>query len=66
MFGVQRFADPLRPKCCFRRLRMQAEEEDLDEIEREKAIVDKDDPAPPQERAHADKVRGPHRGNGKT
>lgn len=45
---------------------MEAEEEDLDEIEREKAIVDKDDPAPPQERAHADKVRGPHRGNGKT
>jgi len=45
---------------------MEAEEEDLDEIEREKAIVDKDDPAPPQERAHGDKVRGPHRGNGKT
>lgn len=45
---------------------MEAEEEDLDEIEREKAIVDKDDPAPPQERAHADRVRGPHRGNGKT
>jgi low affinity Fe/Cu permease len=45
---------------------MEAEEEDLDEIEREKAIVDKDDPAPPQERAHADRARSPHRGNGKT
>jgi low affinity Fe/Cu permease len=45
---------------------MDAEEEDLDEIEREKAIVDKDDPAPPSERAHDDKVRGRHRGNGKT
>lgn len=43
---------------------MEAEEEDLDEIEREKAIVDKDDPAPPRERAHADKARGAHRGNG--
>jgi hypothetical protein len=30
---------------------MDVEEEDLDEIEREKAIVDKDDPAPPKERA---------------
>jgi low affinity Fe/Cu permease len=30
---------------------MEAEEEDLDEIEREKAIVDQDDPAPPRERA---------------
>ena len=45
---------------------MDAEEEDLDEIEREKAIVDKDDPAPPRERAHGDKVREGHRGNGKT
>ena len=35
---------------------MEAEEEDLDEIEREKAIVDRDDPAPPEERAHADTV----------
>ncbi len=26
---------------------MEAEEEDLDEIEREKSIVDEDDPAPP-------------------
>ncbi len=46
---------------------MEAEEEDLDEIEREKAIVDKDDPAPPKEKAHEPKtVRQPHRGNGKT
>ena len=45
---------------------MEAEEEDLDEIEREKAIVDRDDPAPPKERAHGDKVREGHRGNGKT
>ena len=45
---------------------MEAEEEDLDEIEREKAIVDKDDPAPPRERAHAPKSRDGHRGNGKT
>ena len=44
---------------------MEAEEEDLDEIEREKAIVDKDDPAPPRERAHAPKVRDGQRGNGK-
>ena len=29
---------------------MEAEEEDLDEIEREKAIVDRADPAPPQHR----------------
>ena len=45
---------------------MEAEEEDLDEIEREKAIVDKDDPAPPRERAHAPRVRDGQRGNGKT
>jgi low affinity Fe/Cu permease len=45
---------------------MEAEEEDLDEIEREKAIVDKDDPAPPKERAHPGSVRGGHKGNGKT
>jgi low affinity Fe/Cu permease len=45
---------------------MEAEEEDLDEIEREKAIVDRDDPSPPRERAHLDKVRDGHRGNGKT
>jgi low affinity Fe/Cu permease len=45
---------------------MDAEEEDLDEIEREKAIVDKDDPAPPRERAGGDKLRDRHRGNGKT
>ena len=45
---------------------MEAEEEDLDEIEREKAVVDKDDPAPPRERARPDRVRESHRGNGKT
>jgi low affinity Fe/Cu permease len=36
---------------------MEAEEEDLDEIEREKAIVDRDDPAPPEERAHGHTIR---------
>jgi low affinity Fe/Cu permease len=45
---------------------MEAEEEDLDEIEREKAIVNEDDPAPPRERAHGESVRDGHRGNGKT
>jgi low affinity Fe/Cu permease len=46
---------------------MEAEEEDLDEIEREKAIVDQADPAPPKERAHQPKTaRQSHRGNGKT
>jgi low affinity Fe/Cu permease len=45
---------------------MEAEEEDLDEIEREKAIVDEDDPAPPEERAHGHTIRSGHRGNGKT
>ena len=45
---------------------MEAEEEDLDEIEREKAIVDQDDPAPPEERAHGHTVTSGHRGNGKT
>jgi low affinity Fe/Cu permease len=46
---------------------MEAEEEDLDEIEREKAIVDKADPAPPEERVHEPKTaRHGHRGNGKT
>jgi low affinity Fe/Cu permease len=45
---------------------MEAEEEDLDEIEREKAIVDKDDPAPPEERAHGHTIRDGHRGNGQT
>ena len=45
---------------------MEAEEEDLDEIEREKAIVDADDPAPPEERAHGHAVRERRRGNGKT
>jgi low affinity Fe/Cu permease len=45
---------------------MEAEEEDLDEIEREKAIVDEADPAPPKEKAHAPEARGGHAGNGKT
>ena len=45
---------------------MEAEEEDLDEIERDKAIVDKDDPAPPMERARRDRVRDRDPGNGKT
>ena len=45
---------------------MEAEEEDLDEIEREKAIVDESDPAPPEDRAHGHTVRDGHRGNGKT
>jgi low affinity Fe/Cu permease len=44
---------------------MEAEEEDLDEIEREKAIVDRADPAPPTEPAHRPD-RHAHRGNGKT
>ena len=44
---------------------MEAEEEDLDEIEREKAIVDRADPAPPREPAHRPDPHG-HRGNGKT
>jgi len=42
---------------------MESEEEDLDEIEREKEIVDRDDPAPP---AHKRKERGePAPGKGK-
>jgi len=45
---------------------MEAEEEDLDEIEREKAIVDEDDPSPPEERAHGHAIRERQRGNGKT
>ena len=45
---------------------MEAEEEDLDEIEREKAIVDEDDPAPPEQRAHGHAIRERRRGNGKT
>jgi low affinity Fe/Cu permease len=49
-----------------RREFMEAEEEDLDEIEREKAIVDEDDPAPPEERAHGHAIRERQRGNGKT
>src|SRR6267143_3847072 len=42
---------------------MEAEEEDLDEIEREKAIVDQDDPAPPEERSHGHTVASGHAGN---
>jgi len=42
---------------------MEAEEEDLDEIEREKAIVDKDDPAPP---AHKRKDPKPAPESGRT
>jgi low affinity Fe/Cu permease len=45
---------------------MEAEEEDLDEIERGQAIVETDDPAPPRERPHDDEARDRHRGNGKT
>ena len=44
---------------------MEAEEEDLDEIEREKAIVDQDDPAPPEERAHGHTIRNGRPGDGK-
>ncbi|HKY52495.1 MAG TPA: low affinity iron permease family protein [Candidatus Limnocylindria bacterium] len=43
---------------------MEAEEEDLDEIEREKAIVAKDDPTPPADRAHKAPPEG-QRGNGR-
>jgi low affinity Fe/Cu permease len=45
-----------------RREFMEAEEEDLDEIEREKEIVDEADPAPPAERHHGD---GGRSGNGR-
>ena len=45
---------------------MEAEEEDLDEIEREKAIVDRDDPAPPEWRTHGHTIGEAHRTNGKT
>ncbi|TMC04248.1 MAG: low affinity iron permease family protein [Chloroflexi bacterium] len=48
-----------------RREFMEAEEEDLDEIEREKAIVDRDDPAPPEERARGHTVTNGHPGNAK-
>ena len=49
---------------------MEAEEEDLDEIEREKAIVDKDDPDPPaHKRPQAERQQArsakPALGNGK-
>jgi low affinity Fe/Cu permease len=45
---------------------MEAEEEDLDEILREKAIVDRDDPAPPEGRAHGHTVRESRRGDDRT
>lgn len=49
---------------------MEAEEEDLDEIEREKAIVDQDDPNPPEsKRKNASPTNGKAHatpGNGKT
>jgi len=48
-----------------RREFMEAEEEDLDEIEREKAIVDRDDPAPPEERAHGHTVANGNPGTAK-
>ena len=48
---------------------MEAEEEDLDEIEREKAIVDQADPNPPAHRKEERKTERPravpHDGNGK-
>ena len=40
---------------------MEAEEEDIDEIEREKAIVDKADPAPPEDRAPGHQIHNGHR-----
>jgi low affinity Fe/Cu permease len=39
---------------------MEAEEEDIDEIEREKAIVDRADPAPPEDRAPGHQVHNGH------
>ncbi len=51
---------------------MEAEEEDLDEIEREKAIVDKDDPNPPESKRRNTKAAPTNGtahampGNGKT
>ena len=44
---------------------MEAEEEDLDEIEREKEIVDKDDPNPPEHKKK-ERVVGKSPTNGKT
>jgi low affinity Fe/Cu permease len=46
---------------------MEAEEEDLDEIEREKAIVDQDDPNPPAYKAASRQAPAPRptSGNGK-
>ncbi len=47
-----------------RREFMEAEEEDLDEIEREKEIVDRADPAPPLDKQHGN-GRPTHRGDGR-
>jgi low affinity Fe/Cu permease len=44
---------------------MEAEEEDLEEIEREKAIVDREDPSPPEDRARGKPAADRSRGNGK-
>jgi low affinity Fe/Cu permease len=40
---------------------MEAEEEDLDEIVREKAIVDQADPAPPEDRSPGHQIHNGHR-----
>ena len=45
---------------------MEAEEEDLDEIEREKAIVDEADPAPPEHKKKAQEKKEVAPGDGKT
>lgn len=44
---------------------MEAEEEDLDEIEREKAIVDRDDPNPPAHKERAPRTVKTGSGNGR-
>jgi low affinity Fe/Cu permease len=44
---------------------MEAEEEDLDEIEREKAIVDKDDPDPPAHKKRETRTAKTGSGNGR-
>jgi len=44
---------------------MEAEEEDLDEIEREKEIVDRADPNPPEHKRREREMQGPPK-NGKT
>ncbi len=40
---------------------MEAEEEDIDEIEREKAIVDRADPAPPEDKTKQHQIHNGHR-----